>query len=1521
MKKLLSILILVLILTRIENKDAELCKEEEGEYMFESRCTNCKEKSLKIFNHECVEKCPTDYYYTNEKGECISCSSKNLISCPSKEQCIDSCQLDGYILSEDSTQCLTCKEMNYFLYETSCVNECPSSKGYVEVDGVCTKCSDLNKKVYNKECVDTCPSKTIEVNGQCLTCKAAGYVIYGNNCVEKCPNYFTLDEATNVCVPCKEKGKYTYEAQCVDACPKGYTFETEGLNCMTCLDAGMVNYHGECYQECPEDTSYDIETNLCLKCKKEMYFNEITEECVNECDKTKYYQDEEGKICSVCKDSLLFDGKCYKSCDEVDMCQKKGENVCEYCNECQEKGLKLYQGKCVSSCPGATKESKGECLSCKSLNLFEENGECVSQCNENRIANTENVCVDCSLYLDGNCVVSCPNNYLVKEKKCEKCPNSSPYFYNGQCFNKCPERTQESYGNICVMKNQQEALGCGENGEFDTKLDKCVCNEGYSGNGCEIKNQSDLKVYVKMIDEDFVVFAIDGNKEEIGEIEWSFNNEKDYSISDFPNSYTQIEFKVGTNKLVSENTIKVKTSEKEHTFSYLVDIPDTSKYSCDIHYYEYGKKVLYGTSKLSLITVGIQSTEEKKYLYKFSYVDSSKKFTLPLTEFTTLTSYISDEFPVTEKLLITLKSSSGIKRSFNCDISVKKNENSNGSALNSLIKSKATFTKSEINEILSLIDNVEITNDIYVNLKKFLINNSNIDYSTFAKVYKVLIDHLPSQAVEMSEVLEKMIQGVSKNFDANTMSISDINAYISIIDQTYELITNISQEAYEDDIEKQSSHMTKVRSTLTVLTNLVAKKLSPGERVKLSSKNIVTYIGRPTSQTKKYTIPEEDDDDSSFYSNIGSSDDETEESECKNNELFCMGGKSMSKLSLFANTNNLRLLSETLSVEDISFSVSKLKLNMTQTQLSNASLFVQISNLDSLYIPDLEYTVSQSADISIPTDTACVDLTRISVPTQTCKTYFNYDTNRMICKCTGSADISNIMNYTLSSLSKVLQFPTPRVGMLNSLSLSIIYVSLSIIIIFSIILSIIDLWDDRNLIKMNDKTDCAIIKEELKSLGAFNGVNVFGFATFITIYNYPFFGVFMLYKFDQPRFLRFMIEILSILLNLIFTLFPYYNVDFEDKIRFINSRDIEAIDFSIDNLPCKIITMLQTIVYSIVSSVVITILLTIFLTLLQWNKFIEKVWRRKKKRIELYIRAYMVRPLLEGNTETKRKIRQRLLCWAVFQKELMELKEEKDTLKEKGEKKQEKNEKLVELIQVEDSKVRKDSSHSLNSTLNESEGKSLIKTANSNGFFISQENSFDLNTASEKGTKKKKVRLFYYLNQYKYLKVFFNFQKKEVKGGYTNYILRKASTDSFSVLSKKRNIISERSLKHDRCKLIKFLIIILATFALYSIVFYFFVFVAENVYKNYSFYIVKAWLLPCLLQLFVVGVLIEFGLDLFAGVMCYCFYRKRKKNLLMKLLFLLVSKDKMYMYKIRNYITKYFEQIKETNEKQEKIEC
>jgi len=69
---------------------------------------------------------------------------------------------------------------------------------------------------------------------------------------------------------------------------------------------------------------------------------------------------------------------------------------------------------------------------------------------------------------------------------------------------------------------------------------------------------------------------------------------------------------------------------------------------------------------------------------------------------------------------------------------------------------------------------------------------------------------------------------------------------------------------------------------------------------------------------------------------------------------------------------------------------------------------------------------------------------------------------------------------------------------------------------------------------------------------------------------YPFFNVFYLHSYDQPRFLRFWNQGLIILMTLLLSILPYYNTTFEEKYVFMDERDINEEELSIDNLPFKL---------------------------------------------------------------------------------------------------------------------------------------------------------------------------------------------------------------------------------------------------------------------------------------------------------------------------------------------------------------
>ncbi len=188
--------------------------------------------------------------------------------------------------------------------------------------------------------------------------------------------------------------------------------------------------------------------------------------------------------------------------------------------------------------------------------------------------------------------------------------------------------------------------------------------------------------------------------------------------------------------------------------------------------------------------------------------------------------------------------------------------------------------------------------------------------------------------------------------------------------------------------------------------------------------------------------------------------------------------------------------------------------------------------------------------------------------------------------------------------------------------------SASIIIIYSLILNWNDYRNDCRVLKTNELDDHTIIKNEFKDLEMLKGVGIFRFAARITVYSYPFLLIFSMYKYDQPRFIPFLIEMLNFLLSMTFSLLPYYKVPFSYEQMIKDRRDIEEEALDINNLPFKLYNSMVCGFYTMIGSIVVSILIAIFLKIIRHEKFIEKSWRERKKIIYKYVRVYMIKPLI-----------------------------------------------------------------------------------------------------------------------------------------------------------------------------------------------------------------------------------------------------------------------------------------------------
>jgi hypothetical protein len=65
-----------------------------------------------------------------------------------------------------------------------------------------------------------------------------------------------------------------------------------------------------------------------------------------------------------------------------------------------------------------------------------------------------------------------------------------------------------------------------------------------------------------------------------------------------------------------------------------------------------------------------------------------------------------------------------------------------------------------------------------------------------------------------------------------------------------------------------------------------------------------------------------------------------------------------------------------------------------------------------------------------------------------------------------------------------------------------------------------------------------------------------------------------LHKYDQPRFLRFWMEIFNVILTLMFSLIPYYKVNFNQGQIFTDNRDIENQSLTLNSIPYKLMDVI-----------------------------------------------------------------------------------------------------------------------------------------------------------------------------------------------------------------------------------------------------------------------------------------------------------------------------------------------------------
>ena len=325
------------------------CYEKNRTYAPESKfcCPNFVHKGI------CVEKCPSrtrdinednickDFectnYYDYDQNNCIDIIEDGFYINDTKLKTIDKCHKDCKTCNEsakgNNSNCLTCKDENYYLYLGNCYNDCKNGYNPITKEcncfleecsncsresdekGLCIECSEGYYSIYNditniqfKKCYKETPenyyfdeesSTYKKCYESCSSCHSAGnsthhncivclgeytYEIQKNdskNCHKKCSDYFFFDNYGNY--HCVEKCKYPFYLlidelnQCIKSCSQSNGYYKE--------------FQGKCYKECPKDISIEInnKTERCKPiCTPEFPYEIVdTQSCVSSCNENQ----------------------------------------------------------------------------------------------------------------------------------------------------------------------------------------------------------------------------------------------------------------------------------------------------------------------------------------------------------------------------------------------------------------------------------------------------------------------------------------------------------------------------------------------------------------------------------------------------------------------------------------------------------------------------------------------------------------------------------------------------------------------------------------------------------------------------------------------------------------------------------------------------------------------------------------------------------------------------------------------------------------------------------------------------------------------------------------------------------------------------------------------------------------------------------------------------------------------------------------------------------------------------------
>ena len=1141
-------------------------------------------------------------------------------------------ECDDYTIKDENNICLNCinNETHQYFYNSTCIQKCSNESqqtGYI-----CEDCAELNLTYFSGSCVETCPNYTLKIDNKCKLCEDVykDKPFYSNNTDDNCTNQCGYLEAiineTNrkECILCNK----IYENKCVDICP--YNSIDKNNSCEKCTDVNYPYlYNGKCIEKCLEGTRSD--EGYCERCNKTYHKNSCDRKEDESNTYVFYLYEDEVEILKTCYCNQKFKGgNCTKEdnmtrIDYTCKCKEnfKGNNChINYYSNNSEFYIDVYTKYPPSITQSVMFKSYYtgneiiESYKWESSNVFcfESTSETNQNCEIN--GNQDNVYI-----LDKNFFNQIPCNYSIKcEITLKNGKKLSDTIYINPSSGNIDSPTINFFYQNKEEKDKEEEEKKEEKEEEKEKEEK--------ENKDKEKYEKNYKLKNKFIN-----------------LKYKYNqNEKDEIYNEDDNDYYYNNYDSDTK--IEDNNYCPMQSEISMSI-YIEYINSTENYLYQLYY-----------------SMKPDSTD---YLFEFSkkffQVDAPKMFYFPGNQIYLKTISRNGNYQQEEPK----EFYKGATKSYCNTLKDIKND---GSIFNKTGKMLSLFDYYErenynLNLTTDDLDYIEdfILTNFNNSLKKETLNESVYqanEYDNYylpgdelfelhANSYQLLLRHMVKYLFYKQNTLFKDgLKILSKSIELlSNYKLDSQNKMYPYMLNTYKKLFDIILNSNKI---KDNNFFNIIYSDIQKITGIISKSMSNGEiyQIKDDEKNniIIYRFGR---SHKTISI---------FSNHIYYRHDN-----CGNNSgiILCIEKNEFSKIineiNQFEGINQTNVGLSLISYEFTKEYISKF-LNETMMSLFNEGKIKLISN----NISHLNFFSNQSFNAyqikknyfytinfgnindKNKTNIVCVPIEYLGKNDKNniCKTYFalNERNYKILCECNTFTQIAVIENEYYANFYKDLQFNNNNKIMLSNI---IIACTICSIAFFSIILLSFDINDEKKIEEINNLDIYQKMKYYYNKVSYLNNSNILSFSLELFHIYFPFSNIFNIYSPKISRHLRFIIEIIKILITLIISLyFSFYDKKFTEIIIYINERNFIKKNITKNNFETNKKEQILIVITTLFFYFLVSILFDFICSKCGYNEINKNKFKPIQNIISRFI-YYKVKPFTLFNEKGK-KVRTRIIA-------------------------------------------------------------------------------------------------------------------------------------------------------------------------------------------------------------------------------------------------------------------------------------